>query len=358
MNCTNFTAIFRKKKEIPYGGFANETNPSFFQKLSRFVRGNFLLPDPRKGWNKYAYRKADELIGNDAIDTVITTGPPHSTHLIGLKLQRRKGIHWIADLRDPWTDIYYYKQFYHTSLARTIDLQIERKVLEKADHLITVSKDLLRLFNKKTNNDLSLKTTILPNGFDEDDFKLKRYEKEEKFTITYTGTISETYDISGFTGALKKAGQGFTRQLKIRFVGKVPSFVSARIKDEFPELELELTGYVDHTKSVEYLLRSDLLLLVIPKVENNEGILTGKFFEYLASGKPVLAIGPANGDLADIIGETKCGHIFDYSDNEGICDFILKIFSSETELKPENTGAYSRKELSRVLSQIIIPDGK
>ncbi len=347
-----------KKKEIPYGGFANETDPSFFQKLSRFVRGNFLLPDPRKGWNKYAYRKAVELVEKYTIDTVITTGPPHSTHLTGLKLHKKNGVPWIADLRDPWTDIYYYKQFYHTWTARMIDRQMERQVLEKASHLITVSKDLLRLFNKKTNADLSLKTAIIPNGFDEDDFGDKVYEKEEKFTITYTGTISETYDISGFINALKKTGQTFSRQIKIRFVGKVPGTISEQIRNKFPELELELTGYVDHPKSIEYLLRSDLLLLIIPKVENNAGILTGKFFEYLASRKPVLAIGPTDGDLAGILRETKCGHIFDYSDENGISNFILKIFNSEIKTEPENTDAYSRKELTRLLSRIIISAGK
>ena len=320
-----------KKKEIPYGGFANETQASLFQKISRFVRGNFLLPDPRKGWNKFAYRKAIELIAVHQIDTVITTGPPHSTHLLGLKLQKKTGIRWIADLRDPWTDIYYYNQFYHTAFARQIDRRMERQVLEKANHLITVSKDVMRLFSQKTATDLSLKTNILPNGFDEDDFVGRTFKPEEKFTITYTGTISETYDISGFTGALEKLDKSILSKIKIRFVGKVPSAISTRIKNEFPEMEVELVGYVDHLKSVDYLLRSSLLLLVIPKVENNDGILTGKFFEYMASRKPVLAIGPVKGDLSEIIRETGSGQIFDYSDEEGIGKFINAAFNSELE---------------------------
>ena len=347
-----------KKKEIPYGGFANETKPSLFQKISRFVRGNFLLPDPRKGWNKYACRKAFELIAFHQIDTVITTGPPHSTHLIGLKLQKKTGIRWIADMRDPWTDIYYYKQFYHTALARQADRRMERQVLEKTDRLITVSKDMIRLFSQKTSIDLARKTSVLPNGFDEDDFAGKTHGQEEKFTITYTGTISETYDISGFTNALGRLDESVLRKLKIRFVGKVPSAISNRIKNEFPELEVELTGYVDHQKSVDYLLRSSVLLLIIPKVENNEGILTGKFFEYLASRKPVLAIGPANGDLAGIIRETGCGQIFDYSDEEGIRNFINSIFTSELKPEAKNIANYSRKGLTEKLSRIILSANK
>ncbi|MDX9883899.1 MAG: hypothetical protein RBS73_17695 [Prolixibacteraceae bacterium] len=353
-----FYSRLSKKKEIPYGGFANETHPSLFQKISRFVRGNFLLPDPRKGWNKYAYQKAVELIAAHSIDTVITTGPPHSTHLTGLKLQQKNDIRWVADLRDPWTDIYYYRQFYHTSLARFADRRMERKVLEKANQIIMVSQDLLRLFNLKTTVDLQRKTSILPNGFDEDDFLNKAHQEEEKFTITYTGTISEMYDISGFIAALKKIDQAIIRNSKIRFVGKVPSAISNRIKDEFPEMEMELTGYVNHQQSVGYLLRSSLLLLVIPKVENNGGILTGKFFEYLASRKPVLAIGPVDGDLAAIIRETACGKIFGYADKDGISSFVEAVFNAEWKTVPKNVEAYSRKGLTEKLSRILISSEK
>ena len=343
-----------KKKEIPYGGFANETKPSLFQKFSRFVRGNLFLPDPRRGWNRYAEKKACKIITAYQIDTVITTGPPHSTHLIGLKLQKKTGVRWIADLRDPWTDIYYYKQFFHTSLARKIDRKLERTVVEKADYLITVSKDVLRLFNQKTDLELEDKSAVLPNGFDETDFELKDVFFDDKFTITYTGTISETYDISGFIQALKQLTEEDLDQLRIRFVGKVPSVILNRIKNELPNLHFELTGYVDHQKSVEYLLNSSMLLLVIPKVENNEGILTGKFFEYLASKKPVLAIGPLNGDLAAIIKETQCGEIFDYSDADQMAGFVRGFLNRERCLKSENIEKYSRKELTGELSKILM----
>ena len=353
-----FYSWFSKKKEIPYGGFANETKPGLFQKISRFVRGNLLLPDPRKGWNKHAYRKALEIIQNHSVDTVITTGPPHSTHLIGLKLQKKTNVQWIADFRDPWTDIYYYRQFYHTALARKADLRMEREVLEKADRLITVSKALMRLLNLKTRQNIQPKTTVLPNGFDEDDFKGKTGTRQDKFTITYTGTISETYDISGFFEALRKLDKTETAKMKIRFVGKVPAAIPERIKNEFPELEQELTGYVDHQKSVEYLLCSSVLLLIIPKVENNEGILTGKFFEYLAARKPVLAIGPLNGDLAGIIGETGCGQLFGYSDSDGISRFIKNRLASAINPEPRNIDRYSRRGLTEQLSKILISEEK
>jgi len=348
----NLYKFISGKKEVPYGGFANESKEGIFQKVSKFLRGNFLLPDPRKGWNKYAYKKASELIREYHIETVVTTSPPHSTQLIGLKLKRNLQINWIADLRDPWTDIYYYNQFKHTVLARKTDQNYERKVVENADLLITVSEDVKRIFVEKSNLGIASKTVVIPNGFDEDDFKHANFPAETRKVITYSGTISEAYPLESLLQALCLLSDDLKSQLIMRFVGKVP----ASIVDQFRSagLEIELTGYVDHPKSIEYLFRSDLLLLVIPKVKNNKGILTGKFFEYLASQKPVLAIGPTDGDLAKIIQETKCGMLFDYDDTVGLKRFIEDKLTNPNELaNPELANRYSRKELTRNLATIL-----
>jgi glycosyltransferase involved in cell wall biosynthesis len=346
----NIYKLVSGKKEVPYGGFANESKEGLFQKLSKFLRGNFLLPDPRKGWNKYALKKATELIRELKIDTVVTTSPPHSTQLIGLKLKQQFNIRWIADLRDPWTDIYYYNQFKHTALARKIDRNYERKVVENADLLITVSEDVKRLFAEKSLLDIAVKTSVIPNGFDEEDFRIGSVPAETKRIITYTGTISEAYDVSGFLDALSGLDQSLKSNLLIRFVGKVPLLVEEKFRNT--GLDVELVGYVDHPKSIEYLLRSDLLLLVLPKVKNNRGILTGKFFEYLASQKPVLAIGPTDGDLARIVQETKCGKLFDYADTVGMQLFVDEKLSSRFHpSENEFVTQYSRRELTRKIAQ-------
>ena len=361
-NCLVFTTksfelyslykLISGKKEVPYGGFANESKEGIFQKVSKFLRGNFLLPDPRKGWNKYAYKKASELIREFNIETVVTTSPPHSTQLIGLKLKRNFPIRWIADLRDPWTDIYYYNQFMHTATARWIDLSYERKVVENTDLLITVSEDVKRIFAEKSELPIAAKTAVIPNGFDQDDFIISNLPTETKKIITYTGTISEAYDVDSFLEALFLLPDDSKSKLLIRFVGKVPPSVEHKFRST--GLEIDLPGYVDHPKSIEFLLRSDILLLVIPKVKNNKGILTGKFFEYLASQKPILAIGPLDGDLSKIIQETKCGKLFDYDDMEGMHRFIQDKLSNLNELSsPELVNQYSRKELTRNLAQIL-----
>jgi Glycosyltransferase len=342
----NLYKILSRKKEVPYGGFANESKESLLQKISKFLRGNFLLPDPRKGWNKYALKKAIELIKEFNIDTVVTTSPPHSTQLIGLELKKRFSIRWIADLRDPWTDIYYYNQFKHTALARKIDLNYERSVIENADLLISVSEDVKRIFAGKSKQPIASKTVVIPNGFDAEDFSLKDVPVETKKVLTYTGTISEAYDVDSLLSALQELEGDWKEKLLIRFVGKVPATIASRF--QATGIEVELVGYVDHSKSIEYLFRSDLLLLVIPKVANNRGILTGKFFEYLASQKPVLAIGPPDGDLAQIIAETGCGEIFDYADAKGMHDFVVrKLANEKTATSQVKANQYSRKELTR-----------
>jgi glycosyltransferase involved in cell wall biosynthesis len=348
----NLYKLISGKKEVPYGGFANETKEGLLQKLFKFIRGNFLLPDPRKGWNKYAREKAAELIRKYNIETVVTTSPPHSTQLIGLRLKQQFKIRWIADLRDPWTDIYYYSQFKHTGFARMIDQSFERKVVENADLLITVSEDVKRIFSEKSNLLVSSKTIVIPNGFDKDDFRIKEVQPETRKIITYTGTISEAYDVDCLLLALMRLPEGLKEQLLIRFVGKVPTSVEQKFRET--GLDIDLAGYVDHPKSIEYLLRSDLLLLVIPRVKNNRGILTGKFFEYLASHKPILAVGPVDGDLSKIIRETKGGMMFDYQDTEGMLQFIQQSLNNPALIQNRDlVNQYSRKQLTRKISGLF-----
>jgi glycosyltransferase involved in cell wall biosynthesis len=348
---TDYFKWYRKftgNKELPTGGIGPSHNRSFKHKLMAFVRGNLMLPDPRKGWNSFAYNKAVKLIQEFNIDTVITTSPPHSTQLIGLQLKKQLNIRWIADLRDPWTDIYYYKQFYHTPLAKWIDKNYERKVVEHADEIITVSADLARIYTSKTTKDISEKLHVIPNGYDESDFETSQHQTDVEPNITYTGTLADEYPLHGFIAALQALGT----EIKLRFVGKI----SAQ-QQEFLAQSLcktEYIAHVPHSQSIKFLQQANILLLVIPQVENNKGIITGKFFEYLASGKPILAIGPTDGDLAELIKETRCGEIFDYSDAGGINRFIEGHKNApNTTIINERGLRYSRKNLSMKLAEII-----
>ena len=229
---------------------------------------------------------------------------------------------------------------------------MEREVVERADILITVSEDVKRIFAEKSEQPIAVKTAVIPNGFDEDDFKITDVPEETRKVITYTGTISEAYEVDCLLEALLRMPESWKSRLLIRFVGKVPSQVVQKFRET--GIDVELVGYVDHPKSIGYLFRSDLLLLVIPKVKNNRGILTGKFFEYLASQKPVLAIGPVDGDLDRIIQETGCGQLFDYADRDGISQFILK--NLENPVSESNAGRvnrYSRRQLTEKIAELL-----
>ncbi|MBP7507638.1 MAG: glycosyltransferase family 4 protein [Prolixibacteraceae bacterium] len=335
---------------IPYGGFSNDNKKSPVQKLAKIVRGNLFIPDPRRGWIKFAFKKAKELIKTYDIDTVITTSPPHSTQLIGLKLKKKLNIRWIADLRDPWTDIYYYNQFKHTKLALAVDRCYERNVITAADMLITVSEDLKRIFSTKDKNNRPEKIHVIQNGFDEEDFKTEVKPEAGKKIITYTGTISENYDIEGFVNAVNKLEKSIRDKIKIQFIGNVSEIIREKIQRT--ETEVEFIGYIPHNEAIENMLKSSMLLLIIPNVENNKGIVTGKFFEYLASGKPVLAIGPKGGDLETIIAETNCGKLFNYTEENEISVFITDYLMENKTLDTKGSN-YSRRALTERLSMIL-----
>jgi len=345
------------QKELPYGGFANESKPGLFQKVMRFIRGNFFLPDPRKGWNKYAYKEAFKIINNNDIANIITTGPPHSTHFIGKKLKENTGVKWIADFRDPWTDIYYYKDLYHTFLAKRRDLCLERSILETSDNVLVVSKGMADLYCEKY-PELSNKIEILTNGFDPQDFPSDRPEVyHDKLTLSYTGTLSNLYEINGLVQSVSKLDKTLQKQLRLNFVGKVASDMKDKLMLLEDLVEINYIDYVPHSESINYLLKSHALLLLIPNIAGNKGILTGKFFEYYAAGKPIIMIGDLDSDLAHIIKNEQSGSVHDYHDVEKLLVSLNELFQQFSEGKLQNQKElpekFCRKSITKQLSEII-----
>lgn len=348
---TNYFSIYKKDKSaIPSAGFANNTDETFKGKFLRFVRGNFFLPDPRRGWNKFAFKKACELIEREGIKNVITTSPPHSTQLIGLKLKMKyPSLEWVADLRDPWTDIYYYRQFYPTVFSRAIDDNYERKVLKNADQIITVGESLKKLFASKIKG-LENKTTVITNGYDESDFKEIVSVKPSKFTITYVGTLSDIYPVEGLIAALKSFKE---KDYLLRFVGTVSVRTAALLRSGLPEKSLEFIPYVAHDEAVRYMLNSSLLVIIIPLHQSNKSIITGKLFEYLATCLPILCIGPADGDAANIIKSCRSGATFSYYDVDKISEFMGKVRRKPDEADKNAVADFSRSSLAKKIAEIL-----
>jgi glycosyltransferase involved in cell wall biosynthesis len=352
----NYFGIYKKdKSKIPSAGFANSADNTLKGKILRFIRGNFFLPDPRKGWNKYAFKKACELIENEGIKHIITTSPPHSTQLIGLKIKKKyPTIKWIADLRDPWTDIYYYKQFYHAFFSKWIDLRLEESVLKKADKIITVGPSLKNLYSQKVKGTAE-KTEVITNGYDEDDFSGIKVTTPSMFTITYVGTLSDIYPVDGFLNALqiyKEKGNEFM----LRFIGTVSQNQKDLIQSKTGDSILEFIPYVDHPSAIEFMLKTSVLLLIIPDHQSNKSIITGKLFEYIASGKPIICLGPDDGDAAGIMRSIGHGMTFSYTDSKGICEYLSNLITDISFEEKMSGKVFSRRELTKKILPLLSGD--
>ena len=367
----NFYKHISPSGQLPHTGFANEGKPNFLQKISRFIRGNFFLPDPRKGWNKYAYKEACKLIESEQIDAVVTTSPPHSTQLIGLKLKRKyPNIKWIADLRDPWSDIYFNKDLYQTSLAKAYNKRLERKVLECADEIITVSGECVRNFKSKTSKELPIH--LIPNGYDEDDFEILSQNQGQgsrvkgqgipnhRITISYVGSLAPQYETDTFVNALKMLPSDIQSKIHLQFVGgTIPSKLQETLS--LVPCPLTLIGYVPHAEAIEYMCTSDILLLLLPNQSENKGIVTGKLFEYMASGKSVLAVCFKDGDAANILNNYEQEGVFAFGEFQKIAEYLTKAVESLTAdpqrlITPTNrkaAEAYSRRALCRKVAELI-----
>lgn len=342
--------FYRDKKGVPSAGFANKKDDSAVGKISRFIRGNLFIPDPRIGWNKFAVKKACEIIKEEKINLVITTSPPHSTQITGLKLKKKfPELVWIADLRDPWTDIYYYKLFYPTPVAKKIDLCLEKKVLRTADRIITVSPSLKTLFARKVP---CARIEVITNGFDTSDFIDFKPDIPERLTITYTGTMSEAYPVEGLLKVLQKMKDSGTDFL-LRFVGTVNEKLKKSIIQKAGEKNTEFISHVSHPEAIKFMAASSALLLVIPDYRHNRLIITGKLFEYIAAGKPVLCIGPADGDAAEIIRSCRAGVTAGYNDAGTIEEFLNNLPALQEQIDRDSARQYSRSNLTKQIASVL-----
>lgn len=341
-------------QSLPKAGFAGGSSKGLLAQFSLFIRSNIFIPDPRRGWNRYAYKAAKIVLKEEKPDIVITTGPPHSTHLIGYKINQKFSVPWVADFRDPWIDIYYYQFLNHSKLSRWIDKRLEKKVIKAANGLLTVSNGLVDLFKSKIKN-TNQQFKVIPNGFDPDDFKTAELKVKNKstFTITYIGTLSNQYDPAVFFRAIKEI---LSKQIPInlRFIGTV----SSEIKQMVGCYSLaEITDFIDtveHSKVPKMLMESDALLLLIPSHESEKGILTGKLFEYLAAMQPIIAIGPPDGDAAEIIKECLAGEMFGRDDEEGLKKYIINLMQKPELLHDQDKiNNYSRKQQAKEVALFL-----
>lgn len=331
-----------------------EPRPSLANRLLRFIRANVFIPDARMFWIRPSVRLLTEYLKTNEIDVIITTGPPHSVHLIGLALKKRFGLNWVADFRDPWTSIDYFHKLPLTRRSIEKHQNLEKEVLRFADRVIVVSgqmKEEFLPFNKEIR--------VIPNGYD--DARVgEETGLDSQFTLTYAGLMNADRNPTHLwkvLGQMVEEDPDLKRDLRIRFVGSTSGEVFSSLEENGLAANSEHLGYLDHQDVSRYQRSAQVLLLTVNRVPSARGIVTGKIFEYLQSGRPVLAVGPTDGDLAQIMSETRCGRICDFEDEEGMRDSVQDLYRrfKNGSLSVETTGVerFHRRNLTGKLFEML-----
>ncbi len=347
----------RSKDDTISVGFLGEAETNLRQRIARWVRANLFLPDARVGWVPFAAARAHALLEHGAFDAVLTTGPPHSTHLVGLVVRLLHERPWLVDLRDPWTGIDYYADLPMTAPARAVDAWLEGLVLRHATAGTVVSESMGR--NVRARVPLPLK--VIENGFDPSDFEhVDATPAPDRFVIGHVGNLNQARNPEALWKALAEIRPQQTMpELRLELTGNVEPAVLDAASAYGLEPLIDTFPYVPHQAAVERMHRATVLLLAINRVEGAEGIATGKLYEYVASGRPVIGIGPPAGDAARVLGETDAGRMFGFDDVAGVHAYLrasYDVWKAGSGLKgaqADRVARYSRREQTRRLAEML-----
>jgi glycosyltransferase involved in cell wall biosynthesis len=354
-----YRKIMRKKKtETVNQGFLSEGKENtLMQSAMIWVRGNFFIPDARKFWIKPSISYLSDYIIKNKIDAIISTGPPHSMHLIAMGLKQKFNLPWIADFRDPWTQIDFYSQLKLSSYADNKHKKLEHQVLTQADKVVTISpscgKDLEKLGGRKVD--------VITNGFDMDDFKFDSDLKLlDGFLFHHIGALNKDrnpYTLWKVLGELCKERSDFKKDLIIKFTGKTDAIAFESLKQNDILDNAQKTDYLPHSEVVKLMVRSPVLLLALNNTPNNAGVLSGKLFEYLAAKRPIFGIGLPDADAAAILKSTQAGTMVHFDDYEGtkkaVLDLYQKYKSNQLSISSSSIDKYSRENCAKDYSELL-----
>ena len=357
----------KDNKKFKAGQFDVGKNQSWKSKLSIWVRGNFFIPDARVFWVKPSVEFLKKYLKENHFDAFVTTGPPHSLHLIGLELKKNfPNLKWIADFRDPWTEISYYK---HLKLTKSSDKKhrnLEAQVFKTADITLATSFTDAENFRKKGANSF-----CITNGFDEDASTplsmttenpqtLKPSNPQTKFTLSYIGVLEQLRNpeiLWKVLGELIKENKNFKDDFELKFVGRIDDKILEKIENSELKNSVKNLGYLSHSAANAEMRNSDLLLITNFPNETSKGIIPGKIFEYLQTGNQILSFGPKDGDVKKILEETNAGKHFSYDDSEPLKSFILGKYqdwkNGNLSSQTKNIDQFSRKNLTKKLLEIL-----
>ncbi len=349
-----------KKKDapIPVGMVGIKDAKSTFQKIANYIRANLFVPDARMGWKSYAVKAALQAIQeNPEICAMVTTGPPHSVHLAGLELKEKTGLPWLADLRDPWTNIYYNQSLPRTERTKQKDKALEDKVLATANAVTVVSGGMADEFKSRAKH-----LEVIFNGYDDDDIYKGENKPSEFFTLAHVGNFFPYYDSEGLWEAIAqlcKENMAFAERFRLCFTGVTDGGILQKIKEKGLEKWLVVNGSVPHKEATKQMFEAAMLLFVIPN-DGSKGVITGKVFEYIASETPILPIGDTTSNVANILREQGHLSMADYGDTATLKNYLKNAFEAwlaggQKTQKMEGKGQnpYSRKALTGKLAELL-----
>lgn len=351
-----YAKLFSKKKTKKISsGIIEEKKPSIIEKFLLYVRGNLFIPDARVGWVKPSVKYLESYLSKHKdIDTIITTGPPHSLHLIGNYLKEKLNVKWIADFRDPWTSIHYHKSLRLSKKAQKKHIALEKKVLNTADQIVVTSPTTQKDFQKITSQPIE----VITNGYDTEE--VKDVSLDDKFSIVHIGSLLSNRNPEILWKALselKKEDSDFSKDLELKLVG----IVAEEIKDQIEAYQLSenlvTPGYVSHADAVTFQNAAQVLLLVEMNKEETNAIIPGKLFEYMHSKRPIIAIGPDKSDVEEILNDSNSGTYFSYDNFQELKSNIKEKYSlyksGNLTTNNANIEQYSRKALTQKMASLI-----
>jgi glycosyltransferase involved in cell wall biosynthesis len=354
----SFLTTGSSNKGIPQGHVGTHKS-GIMGRLFSFIRGNFFIPDARVGWNFYAERTALKVMREEGIDFVITTGPPHSTHLVGKKIKEKTGTTWIADFRDPWSELYYNKELLRTSWAMKKDMRLEKQVLEGANMVIAVGPSLQELLSDKV-PDQKDKFHHIYNGYDKEAMDKAEVTRDDTFRICFIGQFGLSQPFEGLIKALElfcSTDGKDSKKINLCIAGNIDDVIM-KLFQKLPNIRVEFYGRVGHQEALKLMKSSQLLLNSLAEVETSKTLISGKLMEYIASGNPILCIGDLEGDAARLLSSISNSKMFEKFDVDGMSRFIEKVYSDWVSGKPlinHSSGLIqnSRYETARLLASLL-----
>lgn len=348
--------LFSEKasNSISKGIIPVQRKQSLIQKLLLYIRGNFFIPDARIGWVKPSVQFLSDYIAENNIETIITTGPPHSLHLIGLKLKERLGVEWLADFRDPWTTIGYHKKLKLSKASKEKHKALEKEVLNSADKIIVTSHITKTEFESLTNKPIS----VITNGYDNE--TVGAVSLDIKFTLSHIGSLLSERNPEVLWQVLRDLIvelNGFKDDFQLNFIGFVSDNIIESLKKYHLTNYVNNIGYVSHNEAIVFQKQSQILLLIEINSEDTRCIIPGKLFEYMVSNRPIISMGPEGSDVEKIIKETNTGNYFYYGDYDLLKTTIINHYKAykNNALQSHAIGLqkYSRKNLTKHLVELL-----